>query len=217
MQDLSYEQLKNTLSAKRLESYRHHKSESDEQLVACYLWNLQLSESLYPLLSALEVALRNQLHNALTKRLASEQWYDIQPFVLTPAELVEITKAKEGLLRRKKSLEPGRIIAELQFGFWTSLFHASYEKVLWPDLIHDVFPYSPRWIRERKKLSKRLNQFRHLRNRVFHYEPIWGWENLGQLHQDMTDTVGWMCQSTKTMILKVDRFHEIHQSRSEFM
>lgn len=211
MQDSSSKYLRITLSPERFESYRPSEGASDERILACYLWNVQLSEALYPILSILEVALRNKLHNALIKTMGSEQWYDIEPSILTPAEQSEVKRVKEYLRQRKKTPEPGRIVAELNFGFWTSLFHSSYERVLWPELIPEVFPYAPRWTRERKKLSKRLNRFRHLRNRVFHYEPIWDWENLPQLHQDMLDTIGWMCPATQTVSLKMDRFPEVYR------
>jgi Abi-like protein len=198
--------IKKTLSVERFESYRCSPNDPDEQVLACYLRNIQLSEALYPAFSILEVTLRNQLHHALCHKVQTQSWYTHQPEVLASAEQAEIQKAKDYLLQHGKPLEPGRIIAELNFGFWTRLFHPYYEQKLWPFLIPDVFPYAPRWTRERKKLLKRLNSFRLLRNRVSHHEPIWDWPNLPTLHQDMIETVGWMCPSTKHALASIDRF-----------
>lgn len=38
---------------------------SDEEILATYLWNIELASALFPALAALEVALRNSLHQAL--------------------------------------------------------------------------------------------------------------------------------------------------------
>ncbi|WP_177420368.1 Abi family protein [endosymbiont of Lamellibrachia barhami] len=77
------------------------------------------------------------------------------------------------LSRQHKVLNPGRIIAELNFGFWSSMLDKCYEQVLWPQLIKTAFPYMPRKIRTRKVLSQQFHKIRQLRNRIFHHEPIW--------------------------------------------
>jgi hypothetical protein len=212
MQDLDTSKIKKTLSIERFESYRRTIEQLDEQVLACYLRNIQLSEALYPTFAILEVTLRNQLHHALCQKMQTQSWYEYHPDVLSPTEQAEIQKAKDYLCQHGKPIESGRIIAELNFGFWTRLFHPYYEKKLWPSLILDVFPYAPRWSRERKKLLKRLNSFRLLRNRVSHHEPIWDWPNLPTIHQDMIETVGWMCPSTKQALAFIDRFSVVFES-----
>lgn len=211
MQDCSLADLRKTLSPERFEGYRKSENDTDEQILACYLWNIQLSEALYPSIAILEVALRNQLHQALVDYSQNEAWYEQQPSLLAQAEQIEIEKAKQTLLQHGKILSPGRIVAELNFGFWTRLFHPYYEQKLWPSLIKAVFPHAPRWIRERKKLLKRLNQFRHLRNRVSHHEPIWAWPNLATLHQEIQNTIGWINPSTQIVLSSIDRFSAVHQ------
>jgi hypothetical protein len=47
-------------------------------------------------------------------------------------------------LRRKgKPSVPGRVVAELTFGFWTNLLDVRYERrqILWPPLLEAAFPH----------------------------------------------------------------------------
>lgn len=95
------------------------------------------------------------------------------------------------LTRQHKALNPGRIIAELNFRFWTSMLDKRYEQVLRPQLIKTAFPYMQRKIRTRKVLSQQFHKIRQLRNRIFHHKPIWHWQDL---------------------VMTVDRFPPAHQN-----
>ena len=106
---------------------------------------------------------------------------------------------------QNKPIEPDRIIAELTFGFWTSLLDRRYER-LWHQIIRTTFPHMPRTNRTRQNLSSRFNKIRNLRNRVFHHEPIWYWQDLQQQHQDMLEALSWMSPEMKELVMTVDRF-----------
>ncbi|GMR16712.1 MAG: hypothetical protein BMS9Abin31_1081 [Gammaproteobacteria bacterium] len=123
-----------------------------------------------------------------------------------------IEKAKQALLRQKKKLEPGRIIAELNFGFWTSLLDKRYEQTLWPALIKASFPHMPKTSRTRKNLSKRFNKIRHLRNRIFHHEPIWYWQDLAQQHLQILDALTWIDPAMQDLAGAIDRFPDVYQN-----
>ena len=60
--------------------------------IARYVWNMAVCGHLYPVLHAVEITFRNQLHNALTTRYGST-WYDTVGF-LTADELTMIASAK---------------------------------------------------------------------------------------------------------------------------
>ena len=59
----------NSLSSERLEAYRLSPNDTIENLVQAYLYNIELSEALYPALSLLEITLRNRLNNAIDKNI----------------------------------------------------------------------------------------------------------------------------------------------------
>jgi len=115
--------LMRALSHERLSAYAQRATEQGNRtLFAHYAWNMALSESLYPVLQALEVLLRNTIDNAARDHFRRADWYDDPKLIRHPNDISSIDKAKRILNRQNKPLEPGRIIAELNFGFWTSLF-----------------------------------------------------------------------------------------------
>jgi hypothetical protein len=201
--------LKRGFSIERLTSYRIE-GENDTAYLPRYLWNMALSKSFYPSLQSLEVAVRNSIHYAISEGLNNNFWFEDHELI-TKSELTTIADAKQILVRHNKSIEPGRIIAELNFGFWTALFNSRYEQILWPRFLKTAFPSMPRTLRSRANISKRLNRIRYLRNRVFHYEPIWHWHDLYQQHNEVMETLGWINPVAKELTEVIDNFQEIYQ------
>ena len=197
------------LSVERLESYG-----SDEAaptiILARYLLNLALCESLYSPLQLCEVALRNSLHRHLTVLLGREDWYDSAGFPLTAWGREEISKAKEKI-KVKHPVTPGRVVAELQFGFWTSLFEADYERMksFMPLGIRAIFPRLPKSLHNRKGLKRTLEEIRALRNRVFHHERIVHWTDLEARHRSILDVIGWIRPELLELATALDRFSKI--------
>lgn len=203
------DQLRRAISHERLDAYRQRgSSNEDAELFAHYAWNMALSESLYTPLQCLEVSLRNGIHDAATAYFKTDAWFDIHG-VLFPQELDKVREAKNTLLKGRKPIDAGRIVSELTFGFWTSLFDVRYEKILWPWLLKPVVPTMPRQIRIRKNLSKRFNHIRTLRNRIFHHEPIWHWHDLQNQHADLLEAIGWVNPAMKSFVASFDRFDTV--------
>ena len=200
------EQLTTSFSKERLEAYGLNTKEA----LAAYCWNTQLSQAFYPALQTLEVTLRNSLHQAISDSY-KVNWFDTLP--LHALEQTAITKAKTNLTKQKKQLEPSRVVAELHFGFWTSLLDVRYEhhQLLWPKLLKPCFPAIPRKLRTRHYLSKQLNRIRNLRNRVFHYEPIWHWQDLAEQHTILLLIIEWLSPAAKQYVTVLDEFPRIQQ------
>lgn len=206
--------LENTVSHTRLEAYRPVGA-TDLDMVINYFWNTELSEALYPSLQAFEIALRNGVHRALTVHFGTELWFDHG--ILLDWQERTLQEAKHELTLHRKPHEPGRIVAELSFGFWSSMFNSPYEEPLWyadgAALLDIVFPHVPRPLRTRKRLSRRIERIRRLRNRVFHYEPIWNKPDLRQRHQQIIEALGWISRETCEMVALSDRFEEVLEGR----
>lgn len=214
-----FDSLQQALSVPRFDAYRRPGG-GDVETLCNYLWNTALCEALYPAVQGLEVALRNTLFDAGAAAFAggatreSPCWRDASPPVLLPAEAARVEQAKRGLRSRGRPLEPGRIVAELSFGFWTALFDVRYEttRILWPRLFkHGVFAGAPRRLRTRKALSAMLNRVRMLRNRAFHHEPIWHWRDLAEQHALTVDLLGWLNPALRSAVELVDRFGPVHR------
>lgn len=203
-------QLRRALSDERLNSYRRTPADTDIDLLACYVWNVALCETSYPTLHYLEVALRNSINEAAS--LSFENWLAPFSLILLDNERGKVDAVIEKLVRRRKPVNVGRIVAALEFGFWTSLFKSDYDQRLWPRLLIPVFPHMPARNRTRKYLSNRLTVIRHFRNRVFHHEPIWHRPHLVQIHEDILETVGWIDPTIRDLAAAVDRFPAVYQN-----
>ena len=217
-QDVYVHAIRKALSSERLDAYGTGRA--DDEKIANYLWNLALCEALYPALHGLEVAVRNAVFSsgaAVFRGIAARDvpcWLDADPPIIHPDDQPMVAAAKNRLRERGLPLEPGRLVAELRFGFWTSLFDVRYEqsKILWPRLLgaHLLDPASPRSMRSRKQLSPLLNRIRHLRNRVFHHEPVWHWSNLAHQHALTLELIGWFSPALRETIEPGDRFRAVH-------
>ncbi|MCC6506095.1 MAG: hypothetical protein IT475_11695 [Aquimonas sp.] len=210
MQESTIQQLLLALSTERLSSYLRQAPQAalDAQHVGRYAWNMLLSESLYPSLQMLEIVLRNTVHNSAKNEFGRDDWFDV-PGLLRTNETDAIRNAKNVLNRKNRATEPSRIVAELSFGFWTSLLDRRYEQTLWPKMLTSAFPYIPRKLRTRKDISARINALRALRNRVFHHEPIWHWQDLTQKHHELIEAIAWISPAARDLVSTVDRFSDV--------
>jgi len=182
------------ISNERLGSYLiHHQADLDKAMLH-YKSNILISESFYPLLSVLEIGLRNSIDYQLTKRFNDRHWYENMEFIriATRFQIDRISDAKSNILSEKKEITPGRIISELSFGFWTSLFDVRFEMTLWKSL-RLTFPNCPKQIRQRKAMSSKFNSIRKLRNRIFHHEAIsWNLSVLDRYKLELIEGIEWL-------------------------
>lgn len=144
--------------------------------------------------------------------------------MLTAEHAERVAAAKRKLLDRLKGsrvpLTPGRLVAEMSFGFWTYLFDSDYGYVspktpgLWPRLLNDVFPNlpDPQTVpRRRRDFAVRLAAIVRLRNRAFHHEPLWKDSDLDQKHAMVVETISWMNPAVARALQELDRFGWVWQ------
>jgi len=220
------------VSTERWHGYQSSPPGSDLSVAGQYAWNVGLCEALYPTFNAVEVVLRNRVYNAgcvhfpVTGYHEVKSWLDAKPSVLRPDQLKKIAGAKRELLRelRKKNkrsrkqlkyhMTAGRLVAQLNFGFWTYLFGSEYGSSpgktgsLWPTLLPLVFPHNPAI--QRPDAEKRLTAIRQLRNRAFHHEPIWNRPNLWSEYERMKELLSWMAPEIERTLRIFDRFPQVY-------
>lgn len=209
MQDLL--PLQDVISLDRLSGYRRPDTD-DRNALARYAWNTLLGAALYPVLMHLEVALRNRLDLAIQSRYPGGWMNRLHP-ILLPVEQHRLEVAKRALRSQGESPTHGRLVAQLTFGFWTSLLHRRYEhrQLLWPTLLKAAFPHLPSARRTRAVVFHRFDRIRLLRNRVFHYEPIWHWADLERQHLDIIEALTWLCPDLANLVKETDRFPAIYR------
>jgi hypothetical protein len=204
--------LRKALSEARLAGFSGPGEYDDLAVISRYAWNLALCRALYPALQAVEVALRNRIYAAVATFQGS-LWLTSE--LLAPPEQDSVAQAVERLKAARKPPEPDRLVAELNFGFWASLFLARYEQVLWPKYLRVSFPEAPARERVRRTLCHRLDRIRILRNRVFHHEPIWHRSDLAEQHQQICEMIGWLCPPLQELVSFIDDFPETLSRGSE--
>ncbi len=171
------------VSKDRLDSYKLLESDSYELLLARYIFNIKISEAFYPILSALEIALRNNIYNAvcnikgknwLMNEIHSQSILSVNERNLLIESYNKLSKKHHG-----KTITESGLIAELTFGFWINLCKKSYKNSLWDkqSFFENVFPdfdnyfTSPTWDKT-KVIFPELKNILILRNRIFHHEII---------------------------------------------
>lgn len=157
------------VSQKRADAYRLSKDEDNAAILARYIHNIKISEAFYPLLDFFEISLRNRINNVFVEdfgddRLLDNNFFDME----TQNAVIEV---HDKLIKKRKSPTNYRLVAELNFGFWSNLFNKKYH-VIWQQekRMERVFVNNRYDI---KTVNRELNILRKFRNRVFHFETIY--------------------------------------------
>lgn len=208
MQDYLNDIMVKCISTQRLGNYQNNYHSTIE----IYKWNIELSETLYPILHIVEVSLRNRLHDEIAEVLNDQEWLlNRNRALLEKLELHWLQKIDSYILslRKKQKLDEGHLIAELSFGFWTTLLSGSFEHqdFLWPKLKNKVFSNTHGITIA--QIRNRFDQIRRLRNRIFHYEAIWHKQDLARQHDHIIDAIQWIEPSLLDLI-QIDRFKSIY-------
>lgn len=204
---MNWNDLAKHFSPARLGRYRASCGGDEALAVRSYVDNILLAEAMMPMLNVLEIALKNGVHRQLSTLYARvdwwEAWFGDPTFSFQTSEIIN---ARRKLQRRAEFATPDKIVAELAFGFWSSLFNAQFQTVLWKDL-RFVFPRCPKPQRQRHTVSSALNQIRELRNRIFHHEQLlWLAPSLLELHAKATEILGWLDPQLPSWLAEFDRF-----------
>lgn len=153
-----------------------------------YYANARVAQSFQPLLSFFEVILRNQLHYALAAHFNDVQWLINQKtgFMSDPSLThtvkktgkvmvndflkKEVERSERTLIGKKRNVTAGRVIAELNLGFWNSLYETHHYALL-KGVPCKIFKSLPTGY-GRKEVNNAIQKIRTLRNRVSHNEPL---------------------------------------------
>ncbi|MCO5177761.1 MAG: hypothetical protein M9890_12465 [Thermomicrobiales bacterium] len=201
------------VSQERLDKYRPP-SGSDLDMLVNYYWNIALCQALYPALDCVEVALRNTIHMTLTDYYGTEYWFD-DLRIVRQAQFDDAQEARRKLIRRRQSANAGKIVAELNFGFWVQILTKHYEAPIWSPnrfaLMLTAFPNVSRNARKPRSIQGRYFKINLLRNRVFHFEPIWHRTNLPQEHLEVLDAIDWISPRQAEAVRLFDTFQTTYR------
>jgi hypothetical protein len=187
------------------------------QAAELYAWNGRLSGAVHEELGMLEVVLRNALDRQLIKYHqltfnGDGRWYADRRMPWQSARMadqLERARAQATGNRRFPEL-PGKVIAELTFGFWRYILAAPYQSTLWAPALRHAFPHlHPARRATVYQLVDRLNS---VRNRVAHHEPI-HCLNIGARHNEVLLTASWIDPAAAAWIAETSRVTTVLETR----
>lgn len=211
------------LTRERLSSYLAASGGDLDQALQLYEWNSLMSGALHEDIGRVEVVLRNAFDQALTAYGRQSQWStpwyhrrSLFPGKHGQRALDDIRTARDRATRRGSQPEtPGKVVAELTFGFWRFLCTGPYLTSLWVPVLASAFPNhpaagDPRQVRA--DVDDRVQRVHFLRNRVAHHEPIHH-RDLNRDHAGMLDIVRWICIDTSDWATSTSRSMSVLSSR----
>jgi hypothetical protein len=181
------------LSTERLSPYLREVGGDLAVAIKMYEWNTVISAAFWADITDLEVLVRNAMHDQLTEWSVREYgescWYLNPGGILTRRRILDIAAARTRIAHSDppKTETPGRVVAELRFGFWRYLLASSYERTLWRTCLRKGFPGQG----SRGPLHHKLTGLHNCRNRIAHHEAIYR-QPLLQLHKDLLTIIEWI-------------------------
>lgn len=165
-----------TVSRARLFRYLVAAKQDFDLALSLYEKNVLLSQAIFGFLQGVEVSVRNSIHHVLSQDPNKLNWIqDNLPLpwpVPAPTHLTLTLPMLDMLTQAQRktgmNASVGKLIAELNFGFWADLIGSRYEHI-WRNSLHKAFPHAQV---PRNRVHWRLESIRHLRNRIAHHEPI---------------------------------------------
>ena len=185
---MNYHKFAKSYSYSRISRYLKAAKGNKKAAQEMYYANARVARSFQPLISFLEVILRNRLHYALASHFSDVQWLINQKagfmsdsslthvnkktgkIIVNDFLKKEIERAERVLTEKGRNITAGRIIAELNFGFWNSLYETHHYSLL-SGIPCTIFNGLPAGV-GRKKINQRILQIRKMRNRISHNEPL---------------------------------------------
>ncbi len=203
---MTEQELKYYLSGPRFNVYLAKTNNDFDKAYRLYKVNIELSEAFYPILSVLEVSLRNAVNEALKLHFNDPYWFKNS----LPVEFLPyVSEATQKLTAQRKNITADRIIAELNFGFWNRLFNRHYTGLLWKPL-RLIFKNTPKHLRQRDTIADALYRIRTLRNRIYHYEPIFGnLQDIENQYNEMLTFLTWFDNDLPKLLTDIDRSNGI--------
>lgn len=168
------EAIRRALSPARLSTYESPFEGRVDQPVAAaldlYTWNTKVSGAFLAPLHICEVAVRNAVSDAL-EAIYGPSW----PWSPGFQRSLKRYYREEMVKKCGKVESTGKLIPELNFGFWKSMFTSRYEDRIWATHLHPIFPGLPGDTPLgdlRESVFQDLERANSLRNRIAHHEPI---------------------------------------------
>lgn len=170
-----HQELVATLSPARLSTYRVATGGDDALGLDLYAWHARVASAMLLPAHFAEVAIRNAVADAL-ETVYGARWPWSPGFERSlPDPARGYSPSRDLRDVRRSNPTTGKVIAELKFAFWQSMFTSRHDRRVWIPHIHGALPNGPAATTPsvlRSRVYGDLEVIRRLRNRVAHHEPI---------------------------------------------
>lgn len=194
------EAIKAALSAARVGTYET--ATTAVQLLsgalALYAWNAQVSAAMLAPLHLCEVVVRNAVSDALAAIYGADWPWSTTFITSLPNPSMGFNPTKDLITARHNKATTGRVIPELKFVFWQTMFTSRFDVRIWNPHLRAVMPHldPAKSVQQlRGLIYTELEQLRKLRNRIAHHEPIF-MRNLTDDFQKIHDLIAFRCPIT---------------------
>lgn len=192
----------NVLSSPRFQTFLNARNNNALKALQLYHWNAQISAAfLYPL-HVFEICLRNAVANAAESAYLTADWPWSTAFEQSLPAAQRFSPRRELVETRDWQPRPpqttGRVIAELKFAFWVSMYTGRHDGRLWDHYLSREYPHLPQGMTiaaAREKIRNAADKIRDLRNRIAHHEPIFS-RDLKLEYGLIAEIVGYRCGHT---------------------
>jgi hypothetical protein len=199
------------LAPPRLKRYLLVTEGDKQRAINLYRWNTLLSQSLWWPLQTLEIVSRNAFARVLVDRYGSQWPYsDRLKNILSNGDRETLLDSIDRQIRDRATAHPppDAIVADLPFGFWTSLLTNRYNVPFgWPTRLRTAFPALPAGL-VLISVSRPMSDVRILRNRIAHHEPIFHKKPDASYHEIM-NLIGWLSPEARWYVTQSCNFTEI--------
>jgi len=175
---MNYFDFEKALSKSRIGRFLQSVNGDQDKALILYKLNIQLSKSLFGILSIFEVTLRNHIDSHYRQYFCDNEWLKNQ--CGQSGMFSHPSFNKYGFESRYKVLitinllgmqyNHDRLVSELSLGFWTYLF-APVQFMIGGQGLHKIYVNRPKGTTQ-KLIFNELDEIRNLRNRVAHHEPL---------------------------------------------
>lgn len=170
---MKYKEFEDLLSKPRIGRFARAMGNDNQKTMVLYRYNIYLSQKIFGVMHVFEIALRNKIDTHYSAHFDQPNWLFDQSrkggafFGLRTANIIDEHYKK---LVGRGNYTHDRLISELPFGFWTTLFDRPQFRAGGQNL-HTIFPNRPTGTQQ-KKINQDLDRIRQLRNRVAHHQPL---------------------------------------------
>lgn len=170
------------LSAKKVSLYKEKYS---NHWFEAYKSELESAKVSFVYLHFLEIFLRNKIAKEFNQDFGNWLFDPRSILKLNFKEQEKVGKVFAELNKIGKEHDIDNVVSNLNFGFWTNLFHKYYHDPIWQrnKMLERVFPFLKPHQRNLKQIQQELEAIRKFRNRIFHFESMqnWNFEEMNKL------------------------------------